>query len=102
MITKIKKRDGQIVPFDQNKIVKLYSKPLKRWVRVTRPERNLSNQVVKIYEENYQGIPTVEIIQDIVEKSLIENGHAKTAKAYILYRQQRTGEITSKLNAQFS
>lgn len=91
MITKIKKRDGQIVPFDQNKIAVAIFKAAKA-VGGSNFDRAkyLSNQVVKIYEENYQGIPTVEIIQDIVEKSLIENGHAKTAKAYILYRQQRT------------
>ena len=91
MITKIKKRDGQIVPFDQNKIAVAIFKAAKA-VGGSNFDRAkyLSNQVVKIYEENYQGIPTVEIIQDIVEKTLIENGHAKTAKAYILYRQQRT------------
>jgi len=91
VITKIKKRDGQIVPFDQNKIAVAIFKAAKA-VGGSNFDRAkyLSNQVVKIYEENYQGIPTVEIIQDIVEKSLIENGHAKTAKAYILYRQQRT------------
>jgi anaerobic ribonucleoside-triphosphate reductase len=91
VITKIKKRDGQIVPFDQNKIAVAIFKAAKA-VGGSNFDRAkyLSNQVVKIYEENYQGIPTVEIIQDIVEKTLIENGHAKTAKAYILYRQQRT------------
>ena len=91
MITKIKKRDGQIVPFDQNKIAVAIFKAAKA-VGGSNFDRAkyLSNQVVKIYEENYQGIPTVEIIQDIVEKTLIENGHAKTAKAYIIYRQQRT------------
>ncbi len=36
------------------------------------------------------GVPTVEEIQDVVEKRLIENGHAQTAKAYILYRKQHT------------
>jgi ribonucleotide reductase alpha subunit len=48
-------------------------------------------QVVEILEEKFDGrsVPSVEEIQDIVEKILIENGHAKTAKAYILYRQKR-------------
>src|SRR5690606_37909685 len=49
------------------------------------------DQVVEILEHHCTGdwIPTVEEIQDIVEKDLIENGHARTAKAYILYRRER-------------
>ncbi len=42
----------------------------------------------KIYGDD--GVPTVEEVQDLVEKQLIENGHASTAKAYILYRKQHT------------
>lgn len=50
----------------------------------------LSNQVWKILKEVFSdSLPNVEDVQDIVEKVLIERGHAKTAKAYILYRQQR-------------
>jgi len=51
----------------------------------------LSDMVVEILEEKFGNgsIPSVEDIQDIVEKVLIEEGHAKTAKAYILYRQKR-------------
>ena len=45
---------------------------------------NTLNQTMK------GAIPTVEDVQDIVEKVLIENGHARTAKAYILYRAERT------------
>ncbi|MCD6504128.1 ribonucleoside triphosphate reductase, partial [Candidatus Bathyarchaeota archaeon] len=50
----------------------------------------LSDQVVEILEKRFgeDGVPTVEEIQDVVEKVLIENGHARTAKAYILYRKQ--------------
>ena len=52
--------------------------------------KRLSDEVVaelqKIYSDD--GVPTVEEIQDVVEKRLIENGHAQTAKAYILYRKQ--------------
>ncbi|MGI5875423.1 MAG: ribonucleoside triphosphate reductase [Dethiobacteria bacterium] len=91
MLHKIKKRDGQIVPFDQDKITIAIFKAAKAvgGSDFSRAEY-LSDQVVSIYEKNYRDTPTVEKIQDIVEKVLIENGHAKTAKAYILYRQQRT------------
>jgi ribonucleoside-diphosphate reductase alpha chain len=50
----------------------------------------LSEKVVTVLGKNFAGkIPHVEEIQDVVEKVLIESGHAKTAKAYILYRQKR-------------
>ncbi len=50
----------------------------------------LADEVVSIAESRYpDGIAEVEGVQDIVEKVLIENGHAKTAKAYILYREKR-------------
>lgn len=49
----------------------------------------LSQEVVAILNGKYHDtLPSVEDVQDIVEKVLIENGHAKTAKAYILYRKQ--------------
>jgi len=50
----------------------------------------LCRQVNEILNKQFKDrIPGVEDIQDIVEKVLIENGHAKTAKAYILYREKR-------------
>jgi len=89
--TKIIKRSGDIVPFDQDKITIAIFKAAKAvggsdFIRA----KELSGQVVAAYQKNNKGIPTVEEIQDIVEEVLIESGHAKTAKAYILYRQQRT------------
>ena len=89
MIKQVKKRDGSIVPFDQDKITIAIFKAVKA-IGGSNLERAkyLSDQVVELVEKQYQA-PTVEEIQDIVEKVLIENGHAKTAKAYILYRQQR-------------
>ncbi|MEM2737641.1 MAG: ribonucleoside triphosphate reductase, partial [Candidatus Bathyarchaeia archaeon] len=52
--------------------------------------KKLSDQVVAELKKRFgeDGVPTVEEIQDVVEKVLIENGHARTAKAYILYRKQ--------------
>ena len=90
-ITQIRKRDGRIVDFDQEKITEAIWKAAQA---VGGRDRNLakrlSNQVVQLLVERFAGeIPGVEDIQDIVEKVLIENGHARTAKAYILYRKQR-------------
>lgn len=91
MITKISKRSGTLETFRQDKITWAIFKAATAvggddWDRAAA----LSDQVVEIAARKYSDdIPTVEEIQDIVEKVLIENGHAKTAKAFILYREKR-------------
>nr|WP_041223695.1 ribonucleoside triphosphate reductase [Deferribacter desulfuricans] len=93
MISKIIKRDGRIVSFDYERIANAIFKAAKA---VGGEDRNIANklalEVSKIADEKFGqlGVATVEEIQDIVEKVLIENGHAKTAKAYILYRKKRS------------
>ncbi len=89
-ITKVKTRGGEIVPFDQNKITDAIWKAAQA-VGGTDKElaKQLSDNVIAALEENFtHKIPSVEEIQDVVEKVLIENGHAKTAKAYIVYREE--------------
>lgn len=90
MIKKIIKRDGRIVDFDQERIVNAIFKAAKAvGGEDRRLAAELSIQVVSILIEKYDDtIPTVEDVQDVVERVLIENGHARTAKAYILYRRQ--------------
>ncbi len=89
-IKKVKKRDGRIVDFDQERITNaIFAAAREVGGRDRRIAERLSNEVVKILEEKYANqTPSVEDIQDIVEKVLIERGHARTAKAYILYRKQ--------------
>lgn len=90
MITKVMKRDGTIVDFDRKKIENAIFKAAKAvgGSDYSIAER-LTDQVIELLEKKFgYSIPHVEDIQDIVEKVLIENGHAKTAKAYILYRKQ--------------
>jgi len=90
MVHKIRKRDGNVVLFDREKIAEAIWKAAKA-VGGTDKERpeELANMIVKILDEKYgeNGIPSVEEVQDLVEKVLIEEGHAKVAKAYILYRK---------------
>lgn len=90
-IKEIKKRDGRIVPFDREKITQAIMKAARK-VGGDNEEiaKRLTDQVVQKIEESGVEIPDVEFIQDIVEKVLIENGHAKTAKEYILYRNERS------------
>jgi ribonucleoside-diphosphate reductase alpha chain len=92
-IERIKKRDGRIVDFDPNKIAEALWKASKEAGLKNRSLTvNLSEQVVKQLEQQLRPgkIPSVEEIQDLVERTLIENGQASIAKAYILYRQRRT------------
>ncbi len=99
---KIRKRNGKVVTFERKKIFNAI------WAAVEAvgghdKERveYLIEQVIKLLKRKYgpDGTPSVEHIQDLVEKVLIENGHAKTAKAYILYREQHKNirEVTNLL-----
>lgn len=93
LISQSIKRDGRIVSFDQSKITDaIYKAAVAVGGHNWELAELLSNKVVKFLEEKFDGhtIPAVEDIQDVVEKILIESGHAKTAKAYIIYRQKRT------------
>lgn len=91
-IKKIKKRTGEVADFDQSKITEAIWKAAEA-VGGTNKElaQQISNQVsavLEVFFKDENNIPTVEQIQDLVEKILIEGGHAKTAKSYIIYREQ--------------
>jgi len=94
MVVKLKsicKRDGTLVPFDQEKIHEAIFKAAKSVGGEDRfLAQELAGVVTLFIEKNYRDeVPNIEDIQDMVEKVLIETGHAKTAKAYILYREKR-------------
>ena len=84
-----RKRDGRIVPFDQEKITNAIFKAAQSVGGKDRElSKKLSDEVVSILEKKYGDKPFgVEEIQDVVEKVLIEGGHARTSKSYILYRE---------------
>ena len=97
-ISEIKKRDGSIVSFDSSKIANAIFKAARSVGGQDREEADkLADKVVKELEKETEGIPTVEQLQDLVEKVLIEAGHAKTAKAYIVYRQKRAEAREEKM-----
>ncbi|MBL7140551.1 MAG: anaerobic ribonucleoside-triphosphate reductase [Planctomycetes bacterium] len=91
-ITHIRKRDGRIMPFDQSKIIDAIFKAAQAVGGEDRfVAEELASAVADYLDRHYEGdTPDIEDIQDMVEKVLIETGHAKTAKAYILYRDKRT------------
>lgn len=88
---KIQKRNGEIVEFDREKIKSAIFAAAKSVGGTNEFQADsLADIVVELIRETYKaGIPSVEDIQDVVEKVLIEEGHAKTAKAYILYRKKQ-------------
>ena len=93
MITHIVKRDGRKDPFNIEKIAKAIYKAAEAVGGTDyNASMELAVKVCGLCEEKYGNMstPTVEQIQDLVEKVLVEEGHAKTAKAYILYRSDRT------------
>jgi len=89
-INKIRKRDSRVVDFDKTMITEAIFKAARavggQDIKIS---EKLAGKVVRILEKSDNPLPNVEDVQDIVEKVLIEEGHAKTSKAYILYRQKR-------------
>ena len=92
MITMIKKRDGREAPFNIEKIARAIYRAAEAVGGNDYSEAmELADMVCQQLSESIIGRnPSVEEVQDMVERVLIENGHAKTAKAYILYRAERT------------
>ena len=87
----VRKREGKLESFDQDRITNAVWKAAKAVGGKDREQaRKISDQVLDELKNRFgeDGVPTVEEIQDLVEKTLIENSHVRTAKAYILYRKQ--------------
>ena len=92
MIQQIVKRDGRMAPFEIDKITNaIFGAAQASGGQDHDMAQELAVQVEKTLEETAgTETPTVEQVQDTVEKVLIESGHARTAKKYILYRNERT------------
>ncbi|MBP2653073.1 MAG: nrdD [Firmicutes bacterium] len=92
MFVNIRKRDGREVHFDEAKITEAIFKAAKAVGGADKQmAMELTLDVLRYLKQKHNGgLFSVEDVQDAVEKMLIEKGHAKTAKAYIIYRNQRT------------
>jgi uridine kinase len=98
-LTHVIKRTGAVVPFTPERITNaIYRAAVAVGGRDRATAEGLTLQVIEILEETIPPgkYPTVEEIQDVVEKVLIENGHAKVAKAFILYREERARQRREK------
>lgn len=90
-VTRIKKRDGTIVDFCQDKITEAVFKAMRsQGIEDREAAKHISDITTFILEEKFGGftIPSVEQIQDIVEMVLMKQGYHDVAKAYILYREK--------------
>ncbi len=91
-LNQVIKRTGAVVTFNPERITNaIYRAAVAVGGRDRKTAEDLTLQVIRLLEDSGTSdqIPTVEEIQDAVEKVLIENGHARVAKAYILYRDER-------------
>jgi len=94
MLSKVIKRNGQTADFDKSRIIEAIKKSEKQVGIIIDDNfaENLTNDVVEYLYENFDcsvNIPTVEQIQDLVEKFLVESGNFEIAKSYILYRAEQ-------------
>ncbi len=97
ILSQIKKRDGSIVPFDQYRITRAIMRAMQsvgeyNEIKAEALTKNILDALCAFKKENNikKFVPSVETIQDIVENELIMSGLLQTAKAYILYRNERS------------
>ena len=94
-IQRIVKRDGTVVAYDRDRIATAI---FKAAAAVGGSDRAMADRLAQLVERKLEAnfgaasTPSVEEIQDLVEETLIKDGHAKTARAYILYRHERQME----------
>lgn len=103
MVEFVKKRDGRVIPFNEDRITRaifLAATNVAEREGIV-PDYKLSEQltqeVIKLLNHKYsESVPSVEDIQNSVVKVLIETGHAKTSEEYIVYRTERSRIRNSK------
>lgn len=95
------KRDGNVVPFDRERITMAIFKAAATVGGTDRAAAaNLAADVERRSEATYNkgAIPSVEDIQDMVEATLIDNGHVRTSRAYIIYRHERAQARAARMD----
>lgn len=93
MLTEIRKREGNVVPFSSEKIIRVITKALQETGEgnpaiAGQLTQSVVERLEAIARQRAHFIPEVEQVQDLVEVALIEQGLAKTTKAFILYREE--------------
>ncbi len=100
MVDTIRKRDGRIVPFEQSKVTTAICKAFASLHKEDLPTCQLLSDMVVDYVELAGQDPTeIEEVQDLIEKTLMEEGHTDVARNFILYRYRRTQFREAKAHA---
>jgi len=108
LVKSVQKRNGTVVPFDLDKVINATYKAMLSVNEGSMEEAKMVangvySELLKIVKTHKNFIPTVEGIQDMVEKELILANYVQTAKSYIIYRQERAkvralvGEVPEKV-----
>ena len=92
MFSKIQKRDGNVVDFDQERVIKAIQKAGYATMEFDkRTAKLLANEALENARKKFNGnVPTIEGIQDIVEQTLMSSDFQRTAKAFTIYRDQHS------------
>lgn len=100
VVERIRKRDGRIAPYKREKIEKvltLAAEASDESLPVVKLAMKVEKKLFKAYaKESGKQLPQVEDVQDLVEETLMENGHYRVARQFILYREQRAVERNTK------
>lgn len=99
-VRRVRKRDGRLVSFERAKIAEAIFRAAQS---MGGEDRFLAEELAGVVETHLesreQTTPSIEDVQDLVERVLIETGHARTAKSYILYRERRAAARAARLVA---
>ena len=87
---KIQKRDGRVVPYEEDKIVEAIRKANNEVEEKDRAEEALITKILEAVKEEDKDLQTVEHVQDVIEQHLVERNKYALAKKYIVYRYQRS------------
>ena len=93
MIKNVQRRTGEIVPFERSRIKNaIFAAAMSVGGNDEKKAEAITDKVIDHLNTNFaDSVPNVEDIQDIVEQALLENGHLKTARAFIVYRAKQAG-----------
>ena len=100
VLDKVRKRDGSLVPYKRDKIervIQLAGEACEEKLPATELAERVEKKLLKAYaNESGKKLPHVEEVQDLVEETLMETGHHRVARHFILYREQRAAERSAK------
>lgn len=96
LFSRVRKRDGSVVAFDKNKILKAVHKAFLSVHQIPDKSSEITEEVMEDLASRAKAIPSVEEIQDVVERTLIRNRLDRVAKSYILYRRSHQDIRESK------